>query len=66
MDISDIKSLRHRRDSVYYPTTHRSDLDEDSEQLIKKKKKGKDVLITKYNKYYACFSQKTDKRVAPN
>lgn len=58
-----ITSLRHRRDSVYYPTTHRSDLDEVSEQLIKNKIKGMDAFIAKC---YDCFYQKTDKKVLPS
>ena len=64
MDINVITSLRQiDEDSIYYPTTHRSDLDENSEQLIKNKIKGMDAFITKY---YACFSQKTDKKVLPS
>lgn len=64
--MSNLQTLRYRRDSVYYPTTSRSDLDENSEQLNKNKIKGMDAFITKYNKYYACFSQKTDKKVLPS
>ena len=66
MDMNNILEMRQRRDSVYYPDTRRSELDDNAEQLKKIKIKGMDAFITKCNKYYACFSQKTDKRVAPN
>ena len=67
MDMNIIQVMRQRRDSVYYPETRRSELDDNSQQFKKIKIKAIESNTTKCSRFYTCFSQKkTDKRVAPN